>query len=63
MNNHLFISGVFIVGVNDWQFTFIDDSCYLLVIVLVTLDVDFKVLYIFGLGICMLTWYEMLVLE
>ena len=41
----------FIVGVSNWQFTFIDDSCYLLVIVLVTLDIDFEVVIYFW------SWY------
>ena len=47
MNDQLFIGGTFIVGVSDWLFTFIDDSCYLLVIVLVKLDIDFKVVVYF----------------
>ena len=41
----------FIVGVSDWWFTFIDDSFYLLFIVLVTLDIDFEVVVYFW------SWY------
>ena len=41
----------FIVGVSDWWITFIDDNCYLLVIVLVTLDIDFEVIVYFW------SWY------
>ena len=47
MNDQLFNSGVFIVGVSDWWYTFIDDSCYLLVIVLVTLDIVLEVVVSF----------------
>jgi hypothetical protein len=32
MNDQAFISGVFIVGVSDWWFTSIDDSCYMFLI-------------------------------
>ena len=38
----LFIGGVFIVGVNDWWFTFIDGNLYMLFIVIVTLDIDLE---------------------
>ena len=51
MNGQLFIGGFLIVGVSDWQFTFIDDSCYLLVVVLVTLDINFEVVVYFW------SWY------
>ena len=51
MNDQLFIGGVFIIGVNDWWFNFIDDSFYLLVIVFVTLDIDFEVVVYFW------SWY------
>ena len=47
MNDQLFIGGVFIFGVNDWWFIFIDDSFYLLVIVLVTLDIVLEVVVSF----------------
>ena len=49
MNDQLFIGGIFIVRVSDWWFTFIDDIFYLLVIVLVTLDIDFEVVVYFVL--------------
>ena len=51
MNDQLFIGGVFIVGVSDWWFTFIDENCYLLVIVFVTLGIDFEVVVYFW------SWY------
>ena len=47
MNDQLFIGSLFIVGVSDWWFTFINNSCYLLVIMLVTLDIGFKVVVYF----------------
>ena len=47
MNDQLFIGSVLFVGVSDWRFTFIDDSCYLLVIVLVTLDIILEVVVSF----------------
>ena len=58
MNDQLFIGGVFIVGVSDWWFTFIDASCYLFVIVLVTLVIVLEVVvsfWILILDLCLVS--------
>ena len=57
MNDQLFIGSNFIVRVSDWWFTFIDDNCYLLIIVLVTLDIGLEVVVSFWVLILDLYWY------